>query len=200
MKNTSLDYFLNNIKNNKTLYIFDWDDTLFPSTFLNKEGFLNENISLQCIPKEIINKINKIEQAIIKLFNSILNIGSFIIITNSDKKIALFLCYVYMPNVYKLICKNSFIISSKNMYMSSYPKEPILWKTKAMKYVLKNFCEKDKSKKIISIGDSIVEKIAFKTTTDLLSLPNRTIIKCSEKPSILSVYSQINKFYEYTNT
>ena len=51
MKNTSLDYFLNNIKNNKTLYIFDWDDTLFPSTFLNKEGFLNENISLKFIKK-----------------------------------------------------------------------------------------------------------------------------------------------------
>lgn len=196
MKDNHLDYFLEKINNNTSLYIFDWDDTLFPSTFLIKEGCFNNYCN---VSGDILQKIKTIEKIIIKLFSSILQKeGSFIIITNSDKKIVSTICSNYMPSLYKIISNYSFIISSKNMYMSSYPNEPILWKTKAMKYVLKHFCGNNKNKKIISIGDSIIEKIAFKTITNLLSLPNNTIIKCSEKPSIHSVYSQINQVYKYS--
>lgn len=187
-----LDLFLVDKTDKKYLFLFDWDDTLFPSSFMCKSGYW----SPQEIPGSVLKKIKLIECSILELFNYIISFSAVIIVTNSDKQWMNTTCKLFMPQLYTFIKKHVFDISAKNIHNIKYPDEPIMWKAKTMKYILNGFCKENKNKPIVSIGDSVVERVAFKSISNILHLKNVVSIKFIDSPSINQLRSQLVQLKE----
>jgi len=187
-KGPSIDSFLLEKTKKKYLFLFDWDDTLFPSTFLNEHGYYSNKI-----PEAIQYKIKLLENIILDIFRNIVSFGALVIITNSDEGWVRCTCKIFMPGLHRFMEKNVLQISAKTEYNTQYPGEPILWKVKTMKCVLKKFCE-HKNKYIVSVGDSIVENTAIKAVSRILNINTITVIKFIESPTINQLRSQLIQF------
>ena len=112
-------------KTHNNLFIFDWDNTLFPTTFLAKEEIIDNNL-----PEEYIEIFSILEKSIIKIFNLAIDKGDVYIITNSSIGWVEFSIDKYLPNLTKFLDKIH-IISSRNEYEDLYPGEPTIWKINA---------------------------------------------------------------------
>ena len=58
------------LKTHNNLFIFDWDNTLFPTTFLTKEEIIDNNL-----PEKYIEIFSILEKSIIKIFNLAIDKG-----------------------------------------------------------------------------------------------------------------------------
>jgi len=189
-KSFNIDSFLLEKTKKKYLFLFDWDDTLFPSTFLNKNGYYKNDK----IPVNVNSKIKLLENIILDIFMNIISFSELVIITNSDKRWVTISCKLFMPNLHRFIEKNVHRVSAKNIYNIKYPGEPILWKAKIMKCILKKFYGVHKNKYVISVGDSVVENTAIKTVSKLLNINTITVIKFITEPTINQLRSQLIQF------
>lgn len=63
------------------MVIFDWDDTLFPSSYLKQKGVFPPAIC----PTELKNKLQHLESLVIVILTKALEYGDVYIITNSEK-------------------------------------------------------------------------------------------------------------------
>lgn len=136
-----------------------------------------------------------IEEIVLDMFNKINSFGTIVIISNSDKKWIMKTAKLFMPKLHNYINLNVPCFSAKNQFQDCYPNEPILWKAQVMRRIIKDFYDMSSkhNKKIISIGDSIVENIAFRSIIKLLQLKNVEIIKFIETPTINQLRSQLIK-------
>ena len=159
------------------LFIFDWDDTLFPTSWLTQNdsivllnGIINNQISSNNLINTHINlnytttSLNTIlyyiDNTIFDLFNLIkkrLN-GNIIIISNA-KKIWLFNCLNFLPKTRNLYYNNVFyIISAQDRYGDKYD-GGIMWKTLTYHDIITYINQHDI---VYNIGDDVYEFEAFK--------------------------------------
>lgn len=167
-----------------SLTIFDWDNTLLPSTFLNQN-----NCTLQSeIPTIISEQISKLEEFVINLITTAQQHGQVAIITNSENGWIEMSCSKYFPNLAEIL-DSVIIISARSMFEPYHPKEPTEWKKQAFFHVLNI---NPHINHIMSIGDSEFEHIACRHIAK--SNPNITtkLIKMIELPSIDLLQTQIN--------
>jgi hypothetical protein len=125
-----------------SLIIFDWDDTLYPTTWLLSNGI---NMSDKYYFEELDNTLYK-------LLNKCLKIAKVIIITNAEKT------WIYnksetLPKTFRLLKKIPVVSARK--YNSFIPTESELyqWKKDTFMRVVSN----ENFYNIISIGDSFYE-------------------------------------------
>jgi len=186
-KSTDIGVFFRKIEK-KYLFLFDWDDTLYPRTFLSKNGYYP---SKKEIPINVLNKLKLLEGIILDMFQNISLFGNVVIISNSDRDWINITCKLFMPSLFVFIRKNVLYLSAKNLYDTSYPGEPILWKAQTMKHVLKKFYGEEKNKYVISVGDSIIEYTAIKSVSKLLDIHSVTTVKFIEILSLNQLRSQL---------
>jgi hypothetical protein len=147
------------ITNKSTLIILDWDDTLFPTSWINKNNI--EFLSAQ--NKTILyNKyFYRIDDNLYNLLSKLTKCGTVIIITNAllnwiDMSINI------LPKTSKLLKNNNIIkIVSARGDFSHYTHNMTDWKKLAFKRELYLQLENKKINNIISIGDAEYEYIAL---------------------------------------
>ena len=136
-------------KNN--LFIFDWDDTLINTTQLFKNN----------MDMKMKNKLLQIDNNIIQLLKTSMKYGDVIIISNAEYSWINKSSNLYFPKTKRFIENNNItILSAPHVYrsfMKIKDKEHIKWKHLTICYYLSS---KQKYDKLISIGDSDVEKTA----------------------------------------
>ena len=71
---------INDSKRHNNLIIFDWDDTLLPTSFLTPRGIFEDNSKLS---EKDQSKINKLEKSVKKLLELVISKGNVYIITNA---------------------------------------------------------------------------------------------------------------------
>ena len=174
------------IKNN-SIFIFDWDDTLFFTTHLNP----NKNPSLFNESK-IDKKIKKsIEYYVKEILNKALNNGTVLIITNSSEGWVEYCIFSYYRNLIPLLNKLN-IISARTLYEKEYPGEPLKWKIKAFIDLKEKFnFEKCLLINIICIGDDNYEKIAAKKLAENFENCLIKTIKLREEPKLIELIKQL---------
>ena len=155
-------------KSHNSIFIFDWDDTILPTTFLTQEDIIND----EYLPEEFAEIFSILEKNIIKVLELAINKGDVYIITNSSIGWVEFSAKKYFPNMAKILTKIK-VISARSEYEDAYPGETKLWKEKAFLNLKKKIDLKLPSN-IICFGDSIVELEAGKT---LASKVNNSFIK-----------------------
>ena len=99
-------------KQHNSIIIFDWDDTLLPTSFLTPGGVFNENMNLRDIEKE---KLLKLEQEVFKLLTETVEKGNVYIITNAGNGWVEYSANKFYPNIIPILEKIK-IISAKGEY------------------------------------------------------------------------------------
>jgi hypothetical protein len=169
------------------IFIFDWDDTLFCTTFLSPLGYLDDDVTVLVSNME---KIQKLESLVKKLLTLTIEKGDTYIITNSEPGWVEYSCKRFFPNVSTLLNKIK-IISARGLYENEYPNDFRTWKNKAFNDIIQNY-EKNLPTNIMCLGDSTYEiKAARHLSTNFPNSYLKTI-KFRENPKIEQIINQLN--------
>lgn len=178
--------------NDLSITILDWDDTLFPTSWIDKA------ISNPYLYQDL----QKIEQIVYKLFEKILDYCSiFYIVTNADSGWIEYSSSKYMPLVFNFLLlhqENVKIISARSNNSIMFPDQDYVWKLIEINNIL-SVLSQDSSliyldKQIISIGDSYIEKLATKEVASEYNLKVKTI-KLLEQPSCKQLQQELELLY-----
>jgi len=174
------------------LLIIDWDDTIFPTTWL-----LQNNINIQ--NEEVCEKykliLSELDIILFRFLNNIINKTKIVIVTNASfdwiKKTGRLL-----PNSFKLIKRNIEIISARDLYKKKYPDDAFMWKKIVFEKLLKIYFNKKLNiQNIISIGDADYEYKALINLNNYDQLiPNKRILKAikfKKTPEYKTILEQI---------
>lgn len=140
-----------------TLIFIDWDDTLFPTSWIVRN---NIDVLDDKTVNQYIVFFSKLDTILYELLSEIKKYGKIVIVTNAVNK------WVYnssnmLPNSKNFIKKNVIVISARDIYQKTYPNNMDIWKL----LIFENIANKnlnDKKQNIISIGDAEYEFNALK--------------------------------------
>jgi hypothetical protein len=157
-----------------TLVIFDWDDTLLPSSWLLKHDLKivansrlpndDEKLELRRVARRVIKTLRRAKRA-----------GTVIIITNAEKGWVELTCRHFMPEVAPLL-EGVRIMSARSSFEPDWPALPIQWKRLAFQREISAFFDglsgvdhlaAGHRENVISIGDSLHEREALIRATEL---------------------------------
>ena len=174
------------IKNN-TIFIFDWDDTLFFTTHLNP----SKNNTFFYESRTEKRFMNKIEYYVVEILKKALSKGKVLIITNSGDGWVHSCAKFYYPNLLPILDQIT-IISARELYQDKFPKEPTTWKVKTFNDLKQKFhFEKCIVSNIICIGDDNGEIIAAKKLGENFQNCLVKTIKFRDKPNLTDLIKQI---------
>jgi hypothetical protein len=103
----------------KTLLIFDWDDTLFPSSWLQAN-----HTPISDTTRVILEKISA---SVNTLLTEAQKHGTVIIVTNGESGWVELSCNQYMPQCVSLL-RGIRILSARSIYEWLYADSPTMWK------------------------------------------------------------------------
>jgi len=95
----------------RTLYLLDWDDTLFPSTALDSFE------SFESLSEELKLNVDQLEQTIVKLLTELNRTGFVAIVTNANEDWVQTSCRCFMPKL--LSCLNELkitVVSARKLF------------------------------------------------------------------------------------
>ena len=174
-------------KQHNSIVIFDWDDTLLPTTFLTPGGIFNENIS---IPQNESEKLKKLEQAVLKLLTEAVEKGSVYIITNAGDGWVEYSSKRFYPSIVPILAKIK-IISARGEYEKIFPGNSRQWKIEAFLNLQKSLNIKLVTN-IICIGDSLFEIEAGRILASKFTEAFIKTIKFREAPKLDELLKQLN--------
>lgn len=144
---------MSNIKitRRKTLFILDWDDTLFPTNWVTKNGINLMNSSTR---DQYIIYFQELDRILSSFLKSIISMGKVIIVTNALLD-WIHISSVVLPKTYNLLKKVK-IVSARGTYRDKSPKI-MDWKTMAFRDVVDEEFKNSLLMNIISVGDAEYE-------------------------------------------
>lgn len=160
-----------------SLVCFDYDDTIFPSTYLSKNGYsLNDNMVRI---NEVEEQLEKFESIAYELLSTALSYSGVAIVSNSQTGWIQQSAEKFIPKLLPLLNKCT-IISARSTYENLYPGNQIKWKFHAFQDLLKN---NGGTYNIISFGDSFIERAAILAVTRDLPNTKTKSVKFVENPT-----------------
>ena len=177
----------NKDKKYNNIIIFDWDDTLLPTSFLSPGGIFSPNIKLT---KDDTLKLIELEKIVHKILTNAIQKGDVFIITNAGKGWVEFSASQFYPNIVDILPKIN-IISARAEYENAFPGESNKWKIQAFLDLQKIFNVKLVSN-IICFGDSLLEMQAGKILGSKFSEAFVKTIKFKETPKIEELLKQLS--------
>lgn len=192
-------------KKNKII-IYDFDDTIGATTgvrefIIKLEAARNNGPKMD--PKEVEDfekRIKEVDIKSAKLLKLSCELGIVYIVTNGTKWWIETSCKTYYPLLWAELSKVAGIVSAQDKFAAAHPLTPatpramIKWKELAFREILKEegcFGKSAKSKNIISIGDSTIERDAMIAIMPQLRGLVK-LVKLPDKPTISSLAKTID--------
>jgi hypothetical protein len=164
--------FLTPFSSEETLLIFDWDDTLLPTTWIEKQGLRldgpmlteDQEQELQCMAEQAKETLQAAKL-----------LGEVILVTNAEHGWVELSCQKFMPGLCDSL-QDVRIFSARSAYEHRGVAQPSEWKYLAFQHELARFCDKEqlsasgeadaleataRRRNVISIGDSPHEREAL---------------------------------------
>jgi hypothetical protein len=146
------------------IFIIDWDDTLFPTTWVNKNSI---DVTKFHTMQEYKVYFLELDKTISGLLESLNQVGDIWIVTNANIN-WIKSCLISLEKTRKTIISNKIrIVSARDSY-SSNSSSPTEWKILTFQDILEDIINKISNKikpntyvNIISIGDAMYEYIAL---------------------------------------
>jgi hypothetical protein len=140
----------------ETMIIFDWDDTLFPTSWLHKQGLLDEDAVLHEDKKE---QLQRLADSSLRTLNAAMQYGRVVIVTNALEGWVERCCEKFMPSVMQAFDEVD-IVSARSAY-ENHTASPSEWKRLAFEdeYGLLE-CSGAQKFNVLSLGDSLYEQHA----------------------------------------
>ena len=192
----------------KTLLIFDFDDTLFCTKYLDTFALSYQDIftckvSLEQINSCLAREIKELESTILDLFQSLGQNCDIVIVSNADLKWINNCLKHFLPEFNDYLNENGIKIHSAKNIFSKIVKAPTDWKLKCFKKVIDDLYGEDLfyDLNIISIGDGKEEKKAvFNLAKDLKFRKLKSkFIRMISFPSAASIILQLKYLNDNLN-
>lgn len=171
----------------QTVFIYDWDDTLLCTSFLNPTGYYDESLE---IPEVAKKHLEKLEKAVEKVLTESVKHGQTYIVTNAAEGWVQFSSKKYMPSVYEALKKVE-VISARSLYEGLYPGDSYEWKIQAFTKIQKEL-ESSLITNIIACGDSRIEMEAARHIAKLFNTAFIKTVKFKETPTPEELIKQLN--------
>ena len=196
---------LKNSKNNKvykahnSIIIFDWDDTLICSTYLNSTGAIDDNVTVTGKNKE---KIQTLDETVFNLLSQSITLGETYIVTNAEPGWVEYSSKKFYPKTDLLLqLKKIKIVSARGHFEKMYPGDNKQWKVQAFLDLLKTV-DTNLVANLICLGDSTIEMDAAHILASKFSQAYIKTVKFKESPKpnelikqLKIVSEQFNKIY-----
>jgi len=172
----------------ESLIIFDWDDTLFPTTWLQQLNLLKDDVALT---EEQVAHLSELAERARSTLQMALEIGKVLIVTNAQGGWIETSCQRFMPSLVGVLGAVD-TISARSAY-EKYSKGPSEWKEMAFKEEVELFygsCSTCQQRNIVSVGDSLHEMNALLAVTKSMPTSCGKSIKLFDSPSIQQLIAQ----------
>lgn len=171
-----------------SLIIFDWDDTLFPTTWLQELGF---GAGSELHPtKEQWTQLCRLAEQAARTLDAAKRFGTVVIITNAETGWIEMSCQMFMPWLLPFL-QNIKTLSARSTYEPLGVQCPTEWKCRAFETEIAAFCNLAEAPgqrllNFISIGDSLHEREALIQATAASHMPRccTKSVKFIERPGI----------------
>jgi len=171
----------------KRVIIFDWDDTICPSSFVDKWKIEN----YKELPLHVRNIFDSIGKYAEKCLDEASKYGDVIIITNSDDGWVKFSAERFVP--YLLPCIERYhIVSARTRYERYYPNQPLCWKAAAFAHEVNEIFGKDIASNVTIIDNdkidslSSVDSMVLTDDSSCSSISNNELNVCNIRKEIVS--------------
>ena len=164
-------------KSHQSCIIFDWDDTLICTSFLNPNGVANDDP----VPESYQEFLSKLEEVVIDILTVSLKHSRVYIITNAAQGWVEFSSRKYMPKVHKMLDKLT-VVSARSQYEIMYPRKSKQWKMHAFLDTMR-VMERGAVTNLVAIGDSNIEMEASKHLAKKFPRALLKTVKFRESPS-----------------
>jgi hypothetical protein len=176
----------------QTLVIFDWDDTLFPTTWLRQQGFFDAEYEPDTAQKAKVEKLAMNVEATVRIA---LQFGKVVIVTNAQQGWVEASCAKVMPSLAPVL-QEVHIVSARSKY-ERFTQNPSEWKRRAFAHEVELLHgANDEQLNVVSLGDSLHEQRAVVSVCKDLHNCFSKSLKFGESPSIDELINQ----HEFVST
>eukprot|EP00928_Gymnodinium_smaydae_P016198 TRINITY_DN16041_c0_g1_i1.p1 TRINITY_DN16041_c0_g1~~TRINITY_DN16041_c0_g1_i1.p1 ORF type:complete len:349 (+),score=64.33 TRINITY_DN16041_c0_g1_i1:57-1103(+) len=179
----------------ETLFVFDWDDTILPSSWLQRHGLRLDDASVvEDWQRDLLAEVADVAGETFRLAKQH---GTVVLLTNAERGWIELSCQKFMPGFCPWL-DDVKIVSARTTYESPQCKSPLDWKVKAFEDEIARACgyetliDASKRKNIHSIGDSVHEREALLRSTCSLPSCRSKSLKLVERPDISQIVKQHN--------
>jgi hypothetical protein len=181
----------------RTLMVWDWDDTLFPSTWINCQGLRLEDEDEPA--PEIRRQLTTLARDVERTLRLALSLGNVVIVTNAETGWVELSCRKFFPTLQPLV-KTLKVVSARSTYEEPGFFSPLDWKIQAFAHEIRAFWpDSAEVVNIMSLGDSIHEREALIRSCEALPETTRRTksVKFPERPeafAMLRTHSNLQKY------
>lgn len=175
-----------------TVIIFDWDDTLLSSSWLAQHGLRLDEPAV--VPKEYMAHLEMLQESVITLLTIALKLGQVVIITNAETGWVEMSARKFIPGVLAILSKVK-VLSARSTFEAIFPDSPSDWKVQAFYQEINSHygdLHSDTRKNVLSFGDSIHERQAIHKVTEGLPHTLTKSIKFVERPTVEQLKREVD--------
>lgn len=177
----------------ETIFIFDWDDTVMPWTWVQSEGLrIGSGPQPNTQQRALLSEVAKVASETLEVAKKL---GHVVLVTNAEDGWIELSCRKYMPSLYPVL-ENVKMRSARSTFESPDLVDPVDWKCRAFAAELEQFfgistmAAPTKKKNILSIGDGLHERSALLHVTKTLPNCRSKALKFVERPGINQMCQQ----------
>lgn len=149
-----------------TLIVCDWDDTLLPTTWLQRGALEAGHDAVR--PADLTSKqkaqLEALEGRVLSMLTAFQRVGTVVVITNATDSYVELTAAAFMPAVAAwLKAHDVCVLSARSWYEAAFPDAPSEWKLRAFNSFVNAWQESHGGRPpvhVISIGDSLYERWA----------------------------------------
>ena len=170
-----------------TVIIFDWDDTLLPSSWLAANDLRLDSPAE--VSPEHRAELEAVEEHTVALLERALTLGDVHLVTNAETGWIELSSEKFMPRVARMLPRLT-LVSARSKFEPLYPNNPSQWKIEAFRETLRSALDLDalagasEPVHILSFGDSHHERQALHVSTAELRNAHVKSVKFVERPEM----------------
>lgn len=191
----------------RTVVVFDWDDTLCPSSWLHAENLLPKYRGHQIMAtREQRRMLALIEANVVRLLKKAVSYGPVFVVTAAEYGWVEMSCALYLPSVQQVLeLSDIHIVSARSWYEQTFGAggDSNSWKHEVMQLIARKcFMQQSDAKataagepsvyyNFVSVGDSMAERDACHSAVGHVPFTFAKTLKFVEHPSSEEIVQQV---------
>lgn len=177
----------------ETMFIFDWDDTVLPSSWVQGQGLRLDNAS--AVSEKQAAQLAEVAKVAACTLRVAKRHGTVVLVTNAERGWIELSCQKFLPTLCPSL-ENVRIVSARTTYEGSVGASPLDWKLSAFDVEINRhflnggMADKYRRKNIFSLGDSIHEREALLRASSNSPNCRSKSLKFVERPDIGQLLKQ----------
>jgi len=177
----------------ETMFIFDWDDTILPSSWIQRQGLrLDAASQLSDWQREQLCEASTYALETLRLAKQH---GVVILVTNAERGWIELSCQKFVPQLLPII-EGVKVVSARTTYEGPCCPTPLEWKIRAFEEEIahaigiENVLSPSRRKNILSLGDSLHEREALHRAIGAMPGAWPKSLKYIERPDVSQICKQ----------